>query len=293
MTRLINTLCLIILLIGSGYTLPAQPPDSLQTNRLLPLAIGAGIAYGGTMYYLSNQWYSEFEKESFHFFDDSKEWKQIDKAGHIMGSYQLQNTTFHALRWTGLSRKQSLLWSGISSMVFMTSIEVLDGHSAEYGASASDAIANVAGIGIFTLQQIGWKEVRIHPKLSFQQSPYASQRPETLGNGWYEEVLKDYNGHTFWLSVDISAFTESKFPKWLNVAVGYGAEEMIYARDHQNEEVGLSPYRQWYIGPDLDLSQVRSKSKFVNTLLFAVNMIRIPAPALEYNSSGWSWHWLK
>ncbi len=271
----------------------AQSPDSLRNDRLVPLVIGTGVAYAGTMIYLNNQWYSQYESQPFTFFDDSGEWKQMDKAGHTYGAYQLQNIGFHSLRWAGLSRNKSLLWSGVSSFLFMTSIEVFDGYSTGYGASATDMVANLAGVGIFTFQQIGWKEIRIHPKFGFQQTSLAPMRPDVLGDGWHEELIKDYNGQTIWLSFDISAFTQKKFPKWLNIGVGYGAQNMLYATDNSNEDIGLSPYRQWYIGPDIDLSHIHSRSKFLNTLLFAVNMIRIPAPALEYSKEGWEWHWLK
>jgi hypothetical protein len=292
MRRLTNVLILYILLVLSltGY---GQSADTLNQKRLVAYAVGTGVVYTGTMVYLGNQWYSEFEKQPFHFFDDSKEWKQVDKAGHMYGAYQLQNISYHALRHTGLNAEKSLLWSGVTSFLFISSIELFDGYSAEYGASVSDVVANASGIGLFTFQQLLWKENRIHLKFSFQQTDYPPLRPSLLGEGWHEEVVKDYNGQSYWLSFDIHSLTNKKFPKWLNVAVGYGAQDMIFANDEANREAGYSPYRQWYIGPDIDLTHFKSKSKAVNTILFALNMIRIPAPALEYNKHGWSWHWLK
>lgn len=271
----------------------AQQADSVRKDRLIPLAVGAGAAYAGTMIYLNQQWYSQYESQPFTFFNDAGEWKQMDKMGHMYGAYQLQNLGFHGLRWTGLGEKKAVLWSGITSFVFMSSIELFDAYSTGYGASVSDIAANTLGIGIFTAQQLGWHEIRIHPKFSFGRTDLADQRPEVLGDGWHEELVKDYNGQTLWLSFDIKALTQSRFPGWLNIAVGYGAQDMIYAEDMANIEAGLSPYRQWYIGPDIDLTHFHSRSKFVNTLLFALNMIRIPAPALEYSKNGVTWYWLK
>ncbi|HYI78258.1 MAG TPA: DUF2279 domain-containing protein, partial [Chryseolinea sp.] len=106
-----------------------------------------------------------------------------------------------------------------------------------------------------------------------------------LGNDLPSELLKDYNGQTFWLSVDMDKFI--KFPRWLNFAAGYGAEGMIYARDYQNAEAGYpEPYRQYYLSIDFDLRAIRSRSKAVNTLLFFANMIKIPAPTLEFSKDG-------
>jgi hypothetical protein len=103
------------------------------------------------------------------------------------------------------------------------------------------------------------------------------------------EILKDYNGQTYWLSVDMDKFI--RFPKWLNLAAGYGAEGMIYARDRQNTEAGFAaPYRQYYISLDFDLTAIRTRSKVVKTLIFAANMIKLPAPALEFSAKGTRFH---
>jgi hypothetical protein len=78
-----------------------------------------------------------------------------------------------------------------------------------------------------------------------------------------------------------------KFPKWLNFAVGYGAEGMIYARDYQNFDAGYpEAYRQYYLSIDFDLTGIKSRSKAVKTLLFFANMIKIPAPTVAFSNKG-------
>jgi hypothetical protein len=110
-----------------------------------------------------------------------------------------------------------------------------------------------------------------------------------LGDGLTSEILKDYNGQTYWLSVDMDKFI--RFPKWLNLAAGYGAQGMIYARDRQNIEAGYrDPYRQYYLSLDFDLSAIKTRSKVVKTLIFVANMIKIPAPAIEFSSRGTRFH---
>lgn len=285
--------CLLIFscIFGRGL---AQESDSIQTRnkRLGALAAGTAIVYGGSLLYLSNQWYSDFEKESFHFFNDAKQWKQVDKVGHIYGSFHLQSTSYEALKWAGVRDNRALLWSAVSSFAFMATIEVLDGFSSAYGASATDLAANAVGIGLYTGQRLLWNDIRLHPKFSFRRTSYSELRPEVLGSTLAEQILKDYNGQTYWLSVDLSAFAGDGFPKWLNLAVGYGADEMIYATDAANIEYGLDPYRQWYLGIDFDLTHIRSRSGFVNTALFFINMIRIPAPAVEFSRKNVKFHWL-
>ena len=85
-----------------------------------------------------------------------------------------------------------------------------------------------------------WNEARIKPKFSFTPTSFAQERPNVLGNGLHEEILKDYNGQTYWLSVDLYAFLneESKFPKWLNFVFGYGVNNIVYAND-------FTKFRPW------------------------------------------------
>ena len=293
MTKVNRIIAIFLFFCTLTCSAQTQPQDSVTSKkRIRNLAIATGVVYTGSLVWLSNQWYSDFEKQSFHFFNDAKQWKQVDKAGHLYGAFQLQSVSYQALQWTGMNKEKSLLWSAVSSFGFMATIEILDGFSAEYGASATDLVANTIGIGLYTGQRLLWDDIRIHPKFSFRRSPYAELRPDVLGDGLAHEILKDYNGQSYWLSFDLSEFIPSRFPKWLNFAVGYGAGEMIFATDAANVEAGLDPYRQWYLAVDIDVSHIKSRSSFVNTMLFFVNMVRIPAPALELSRKNVEFHWL-
>jgi uncharacterized protein YfiM (DUF2279 family) len=230
---------------------------------------------------LNSVWYSQYDKQSFRFFNDWPEWNQMDKLGHFYSSFQLTTLGSHALRWSGVSKKKSDLAGTISSFAIMSTIEILDGYSTGYGASASDLVANGIGASLFLGQNLLWEEVRFYPKYSFHRSEFAPQRPGTLGNGLLEEIIKDYNGQTIWLSMDVDKFI--RFPAWINLAVGYGAESMLYARHEQNVEQGIYPYRQFYFSLDFDLTAIKSRSKVVNTLIFFVNMIKLPSPTLEFS----------
>jgi len=128
------------------------------------------------------------------------------------------------------------------------------------------------------------------PKFSFHTTPYASARPEVLGSSLSEQILKDYNGQTYWLSANIHSFAKSSvIPKWLNLAFGYGAEGMITANDDFINTIFLPEskrYRQFYLSLDVDLTKIETKSHFVKTLLTVINCIKIPAPTIEIKGSG-------
>jgi hypothetical protein len=278
---IIKTLCLFIIILFSTQDLRGQPKDSINHQRLNAVILTGGVLYTGAMIGLNSVWYSQYDKQSFRFFNDWPEWNQMDKLGHIYSSFQLSSIGSRALQWSGVSKKKSDVAGTITSFAVMSSIEILDGFSSGYGASASDWAANAVGSGFYLGQNLLWNEVRIYPKYSFHRTDFAKQRPGTLGNGLLEEMIKDYNGQTIWLSLDVDKFV--KFPKWLNLAVGYGAESMTYANDTQNIEQGLYPYRQLYLSLDFDLTAIKSRSKVVNTLIYFANMIKLPAPTIEFS----------
>jgi len=265
-----------------------QPLDSLQPvnkKRLTGLVIGSGVAYTGTMIGLSQVWYSDYSKESFHFFNDANEWKQVDKVGQFYTAFQLSYIGSEALQWTHLPKKKSDKIGALAGFIAMSGIEVLDGFSAGYGASATDLIANATGSAFYLGQSLLWNEVRIYPKFSFHKTGYpALASDDLLGSTTAEQLIKDYNGQTYWLSADLDKFM--RFPKWINIAIGYGAEDMVHAQDSQNQEAGYDPYRQFYLSVDVDLTAVRTRSKFVKGLLFFANMIKLPGPTLSFSKKG-------
>lgn len=266
-----------------------QETDSLpKRNKIWPKAAAVVASDAAILGVLGSAWYNDQPRASFHFFNDMPEWKQMDKAGHFFSSYHLSMIGSAIFQNNGMDSKKANLWGGIVGFAAVSQIEILDGFSREYGASLFDLAANAAG-SLFAWTQLElWNEPRLRLKYSFHQTIYPSQRPEMLGYNLSEEMLKDYNGQTYWISVDIDKFLpqQSSFPEWLNLALGYSAENMVFARD------ASSPYRQYFLSLDLDLSHLQSKRKWVNILLKGVNMIHLPAPSFEMNRNGMKLHWL-
>jgi hypothetical protein len=248
------------------------------------MLISTSAGYAASMTGLYQLWYRHSEQQSFTFFNDNKEWKQVDKLGHFGSAFYMSYATQRGLRWTGISKKKADIAASVTGFLVMLPIEVFDGFSDAYGASTGDLIANAGGVTLFYAQQTLWDEIRIYPKFSFHTTGFASQRPDVLGDNTLSQFFKDYNGQTYWFSVDIDKFTT--FPKWLNVAIGYGAENMIYARDYQNEQLSLNPYRQYYLSLDFDLTAIKTRSKAIKTLVFLANIIKIPAPAVSFSKQG-------
>ena len=174
----------------------------------------------------------------------------------------------------------------------MASIEVLDGFSKGWGFSWGDMGANLSGSLLAATQYHFWNEQRIQLKYSFHTTVYPAYRPALLGNNFSGQLLKDYNGQTYWLSCNISSFLKAttSFPKWLNLALGYGAEGMISGEPNyvivepDGKVIGNNRYRKYYLSLDIDLSRIKTRSKLLNTVLKTVNVLKIPAPAIEFSN---------
>lgn len=266
-----------------------KPADSLNTQRrnavvISEAAIGAGVLVG-----LNQLWYADYPRSDFHFINDNAEWLQMDKAGHVFSAYHLGSMGKNALQWSGMSRKGQLIYGSTLGFVFLSAVEVFDGYSSNWGASMGDVVANASGTVLFVSQELLWKEQRIVPKFSFHTTPYASARPSVLGSSLGEQVLKDYNGQTYWLSFNLhSFFKDSSIPKWLNVAVGYGGEGMTTGNDAFINTIFLPTderYRQFYFSLDADLTKIETNSHILKTVFSVFNTIKIPAPTFEISTS--------
>ena len=295
MTRNISYFLLLFLSVQSvvaqnGIGNFLKPADSLNKSRrngvvLLETGLAAGALIG-----LNQLWYADYEKSDFHTVNDNSEWLQMDKAGHVFSAYHMGRFGKEALQWTGMSRKGQLIYGSGIGFVFLTAVEVMDGYSSHWGFSTGDIASNFGGTALYVGQELLWKEQRITPKFSFHTTPYASARPNVLGETVPEQVLKDYNGQTYWLSINMySFFKGSKIPKWLNLAVGYGGEGMITGNDELVNTVFLPEserVRQFYFSFDADLTKIETKSHVLKTVFSIFNTVKIPAPTFEFRGDG-------
>lgn len=300
--------CTLLLSAGSAQEW-LRPADTLQPQRLWGVAGGVSATYGASMLVISEYWYRGYERGPFRWFDDSREWLQMDKAGHVFNGYFLSRWLSGMCRWSGLPAKKSAIIGSAAGFVMLSSIEWLDGYSVKWGASSSDLLANAIGSGLHLGQALLWGEQRMSLKISaFPQSYPQALTPRTnalYGNTVAELVLKDYNALTVWLSANVHQFLpgDSRWPKWLNVAVGYGADGLYGGFENRwcatsglgveacpesqiVDRTDIPRLRQYYLSLDVDFSRIHSRKPWVRTLLEVANLIKVPAPALMINSKG-------
>lgn len=263
---------------------------------------GLNVAgYGGSLVVLNAAWYSKETRAPIHSYDDSREWLQMDKIGHGWTAYNTGRASAALWQWTGLPHKKAVWIGGLSGAAYLTAIEFLDSRSAKWGWSWADMGANVLGSATFMSQELLWGEQRIQYKFSFHKKKYPAgmledRADDLYGSAWYERMLKDYNAQTYWLSANVrSFFPDSKWPAWLNISVGYGADGMFggYSNRWTDETTGIAydrsdipRKRQFFIAPDIDLTRIRTRSKFLRTTFSVLNSFKFPAPALMLDNKG-------
>jgi len=261
-----------------------HPEDSIQRKRKnlqIFSSISVGM-YGMGLLGMNQLWYQNQSRTSFHFFNDNSQWMQVDKVGHGYTAFYLSELNYRTLRKIGLPEKKAIGWGSGLGFLWMLPIEILDGFSATYGASYGDLMANFSGSALFLIQKLSFKEILIRPKFTFRRSSWASQRPEVLGENLGQEILKDYNAQIYRLSFNVKKITHWKnYPCVLNLAIGYGAGEMLYGKPAENQLIGLKPYRRYFLGLDWHFSNIPTQKRFWKSVFYILDMVSLPAPTLE------------
>jgi hypothetical protein len=318
--------CLLIIFLVSNYSTKALSvdtttkkqqdfyqkyiawPDTLNKRRYKAVSIGSGVLLGGTLYFLNDIWYSQYPRGKFKTFNDLGEWQQVDKVGHVYSSMLASKLFTTFFRWTGTNERKSVLLGAGGGFAYQSIIEILDGHSQKWGFSWGDMGANTAGCLLYGGQQLLWHEQRVVMKYSWHIQDYETVELLRRANNLYgasvpERIFKDYNAQTYWLSANINSFMpKTKLPKWINLAVGYGAQNMYGGYENiERDDFGnivylpngtpsfdrrdIPRYRQFYFSPDIDWSRIPWKSKFLKDFFKLVNL-KLPFPSLEYNTLG-------
>lgn len=283
---------LFLVMAALILTLPAisQPaqlpynPSRLKTVVLSEVAVSTICMIG--LHYL---WYKKFPRSRFHLFNDNAEWMHMDKIGHATTAYNLSGIQYDLMQWAGVKRQTAAWVGGLTALGIQTIIEIFDGYSTHWGFSKGDMLANISGAALFIGQQLAWGEQRMNLRFSFHKTLYATYHPRELGANKWQRWLKDYNGQTYWLSLNPASFlsANTRFPSYLNVAIGYGADGMIGARSNptrigDREIPAFRRQSRWLLSLDMDLKRLNSNPKGPQVFLSVPSLIKLPAPAIEF-----------
>lgn len=262
--------------------------DSLKCREVITHASLVGVG-SGSLLALQSVWYQPYQNGAFHWYNDGGNWMQMDKLGHGFTAYTLSKSINELNRWASGNRT---IWVGPTyAFTYLMSLEILDGFSAGWGFSWPDVGANSLGCGLYITQEALWKRQIIQPKFSFRPSPYASFRPDILGSGIAQQLLKDYNAQTYWWSIPLNSFMPLRKPwKFLCISFGYGCDAKLVG--DLNAWQGFNARRQVYLSLDIDCSDLFPKHPKLNKVISKLNYLKFPFPSLEFSSDKMRFHWI-
>lgn len=268
-------------------------PDSVQPKRLRTVIATELGVYAAGVTYLGAVWYKGIPRVPFHFFEDAGEYLDMDKLSHAYACYHISQKSYDALRWAGIKRSKAIWWSGAFGFALWAPIEIFDGIHDSYGFSRSDLLANAAGSLLFASQQALFDQQVVKMKFSFFPTQYKRYEAQyqRLGRVTFFGHLYDYNAHTYWLSANLHQLSggRTRLPRWLSIAVGISANGMVDAFENPSFGIDGKPlphferYRQWLLSIDVDFTKIKTKSRFWKKVFNEINILKIPAPAFEYN----------
>ncbi len=286
-------LSFFFLIIFLSTIVKGQSPVDTTQRAFSKLKFGlvagtGGLFYAGTLTGLATIWYKDNHPTSFHFTNDNAGWMQIDKFGHAYTCYLYGKLGMNAMKWSGVKRKKAIWYGGAYGFLFMTSVEVLDAHYLEWGFSPMDAVANASGSLLLISQELAFNKQILTYKFSYHNTGLQKYSPGVLGENQIQRVVEDYNGQTFWASLNLrSVLPHQKFiPKWLNIAGGYGANGMLGGESNPSYFPHFDRYRSYYLSFDLDLEKIETNSAFLKSVFFFFNLIKFPMPTVEFNELG-------
>lgn len=286
-----------------GQMKPLNDSAGLYSGRKWLVGGIQTALWAGTFHGLNSAWYANYPRKPFHFFNDWPEWQQMDKLGHVWTTYQISRASASSWKWAGMTQKQAVWMGAVSGMAFQSIIEILDGFTEKWGFSNYDMLANATGAALFLLQSENGGSPTLTLKLSYMPVNYApewrNRATDLFGGSPMGRMLKDYNGQTYWLSLNLKKISRmDDIPTWLNLSIGYGASTMLGGRSNswlnsvgQTISAPLIRERKLLLSLDIDLTKIPTRKKWLQTTLSLFNCLKIPAPAIEYGTSGrWKLH---
>ncbi len=224
--------------------------------------------------YQTNGWW-QGNRAPFHFQEDLTYGRSVDKLGHFYSGNVISFILRRSYHWAGFSDEAALYWGSAGSLLFQTYVELEDGFST-WGFDRVDFASDVAGAA--------WPIAQYHVpflrnfdfKFSYHPSPELDNPGGSGFKGQKHIIFDDYEGQTIWLSMKMHNLLpkgiDSYWPKFLNLAVGYGARDVVSSK----------PYSVFFLALDLDMTKViPDNTPFLKLLGEALNFIKVPMPAVQ------------
>jgi hypothetical protein len=250
--------------------------DTMQINSTRLLIVGGTLVAGmaAIHIYQSNGWWKD-NRTSFHFQEDLKYGRSVDKIGHFYGAAVLSFVFKKSLEWADFPERKALFWGAGAAALFQTYVEMEDGFSA-WGFDRVDFASDIAGAAWPIAQYYSPFLQNFDFKFSYHPSSELHGSGGVGFKGQKHIIFDDYEGQTLWLSMKtknvLSRSLSSYWPSFLCLAVGYGVRDIVSAK----------PNSVLFLGLDYDFTKIiPDDTPFLKMLGEALNYIRFPAPAVK------------
>jgi hypothetical protein len=278
---------------------PSLKNDSgLNIKRFTFVNTTSLLGLVGSYYFVNTAWWAD-SKKSFHFdgggsnileaFNigtgrDAKYAKEIDKLGHFYSGRIISDLYVRAIRWSGKTEQESLLWGGILGTAVHGFIEVKDGYSPTWGFSMYDWVSGSLGSFYPYFQSKSRFLNALDIKYSYYpRSNFYYDFINRRGNDFFD----DYMNATFWFTFNPKRYKPtSSWPKWLGISAGIGVDENLNNYNLRmpggNADWGKGGY-EFYLAPDIDFKGLLPKRPFWQGLGQALNYVKFPTPAIRFS----------
>jgi hypothetical protein len=279
----VRRIALIALVLISGRLSNAQEVDSSTTASVAIASIvpAALISAGVVLNY--EAFWKNADAVAFHISNDPPYSMHVDKLSHAYLSMGVSDGIRGAYRMAGVTpTTSSWLGAGLSVATGLV-IELEDarhGNDPQYGFSPGDVGADIVGASLPLLQHYYPAFERVSMKLSVWPSDAHSA---------YNTIIDDYESQYYWITYNPHDILPT--PRWLNVAVGYSAEN-LNAVSWLPSRAGKQPAARLFIAPDIDLAGLPIEGAFWKSFTRVMRYIRIPLPAIEVSPRLKFW-WLR
>jgi hypothetical protein len=235
--------------------------DNFLNKKVLSVAGVSGIYVGSIVDSYIIWWKDDkrpFTFKSGSWFSNSD--NGIDKLGHFYTSYAFYKIQKNIFLWGGYTPETSRMLSGSLTLLMALIIEFGDGFS-RYGFDYKDFSFNAAGLAYGILQD----EVSFLRNINFKWSYYPS-----TGFAFPPKFSDHYEGHIYWLTLNVNGILGDFWPEYIQPAVGYSI-----SKDLQ---------REYILGLDLNLLPLfRSESPLTEYIGEIINLFHLPSPGVKYS----------
>ncbi|MDP4232938.1 MAG: DUF2279 domain-containing protein [Bacteroidota bacterium] len=266
---------LAIFVVLSFSTARAQEKDSATVLSVAAVSLLPAAGMTAIIVLNQNAFWRYATAVPFHISNDPPYAMHIDKFSHLYVSAIGSDGMRASYQLAGLSEGTSA-WLGAGlSLACSFAIELEDarhGDDPQYGFSPGDLAGDIIGSALPVLRHYYPVLERIETKISIWPS-------RAYKENQYKTIADDYESQYYWLSADLHDWTP--LPKWLNLALGFGCENLRLAKYAVPSPYG-SPYTDLYLSPDINLKGLPIDGPVWKTIASILSYVRIPMPALQF-----------